>query len=221
MMCIATPRHRSSRLVFLAAVFAASTAAGCGGGGSSAPDTSDPASGDNSWSVDQNDVGSGALVSCVNYTHQRYTAAQAMTMVKGGAVSANPCPVATNIVGVCTGVDAGGNDFAQVFYNYNGLTGAALSAGLQSLMLSCGSMHGTWSTTYDGMFETKTTAGGAGGSSGGAGGTGGGDSCGQLLACCNASGQLKQACMATYNASGGNAMSCATVLSSIRSLYCP
>ena len=82
-------------------------------------------------------------------------------------------------------------------------------------------MHGTWSTTYDGMFETKTTVGGAGGSSGGAGGTGGGDSCGQLLACCNASGQLKQACMATYNASGGNAMSCATVLSSIRSLYCP
>ncbi len=222
MTCIPTRRHRLSSLVisvFLVRVAAA--VAGCGSDGATPSNAGSPGSGNNSWSVNQLNT-DGSLASCVNYTHQKVTAAQAMTMIQGGTVSANPCPVASNFVGVCSGVDAGGNDFEQIFYNFSGFTGATLTAATQSLVLNCSAINGTWSTTYDGKFPTTTTGSGAGGSSGGTGGSSGStNSCAQLLACCNASGQLEQACMSIYNAAGGNAMSCASVLSGIRSLYCP
>src|SRR4051794_32239807 len=85
---------------------------GCGGSsGGSGGDGSG-----NAWSVKQLTT-NGDLVSCVNYTNSKVTAAQAMQMVQGGPVSADPCPTASNMIGVCTGVDQGGNDFEQVFYN--------------------------------------------------------------------------------------------------------
>jgi hypothetical protein len=143
----------------LAPALALLAVSACGGGGSNGSNAS--GQGDYSWSVTQTNT-AGQMVSCVNYTHQKVTAAQAMTMVQGGTVSADPCPLTTAVVGVCSGVDAGGNDSQQVFYNYDGKTGATLTAAVANLMLSCGATNGAWTTSYDGAFVMTTGAGGGG-----------------------------------------------------------
>jgi hypothetical protein len=205
-------------VAIVGALMAGLLTSSCGGGGGANGGSS---GGSYSWSVNQMNT-NGDLVSCVNYTHQKVTAAQAMTMVQGGTVSANPCPNAANVVGVCSGVDAGGNDNQQVFYNYSNLTGSAETAGIQNLMLSCAATNGTWATTYDGMFSADGGgSGGAGGSGvGGSGGTTG--SCAQLLACCNAaSATYKTACMAAYAATAPDETSCQAAYSGIKAAYCP
>jgi hypothetical protein len=140
----------------LAPALALLAVAACGG--SKGSNGSTGGQGDYSWSVTQTNT-AGQTVSCVNYTHQKVTAAQAMTMVQGGTVSADPCPLTTTVVGVCSGVDAGGNDSQQVFYNYDGKTGATLTAAVANLMLSCGATNGAWTTSYDGAFVTTTGTG--------------------------------------------------------------
>jgi hypothetical protein len=198
-------------------------AVGCGGSngspGLAGSAGSSGGQGDYSWSVTQSNT-SGDMVSCVNYTHQKVSAAEAMTMVQGGTVSASPCPTASNIVGVCSGVDPGGNDYEQVFYNESGLTGTALSAGIANLMLSCSATSGTWSTTYDGTF--KVGSGGGGGTGGGGSGGAAGEACARLLACCNAtSAQLKPSCVSAYNAVNPNDTSCSAAYQGLQPTYCP
>jgi hypothetical protein len=201
----------------------------CGGGGGASGGTGGnggSSGGSYSWSVNQTNS-NGDLVSCVNYTNQKLDAAQAMTMVMGGTVSADPCPTAANMIGVCSGVDSGGNDYQQVFYNYSGLAGAAQTAGVQDLMLSCTATSGTWIATYSGMFSSGS-GGGGGTSGGGAGGGGSGGSsgstgaCAQLLACCNAaSSTYKAACMGAYDAAAPTQTSCQAVYTGLMAAYCP
>ena len=140
-------------------------AAACGGKSGTTPVTG--GQGSYSWSVTQTNT-SGAMVSCVNYTNQKVTATQAMMSVQGGTVSAAPCPMTASVIGVCSGVDSGGNSYQQVFYNDSGLAGSAYAAGVQNLMLACA---GTWTSGYDGMFSVATGAGGSGGQTAGTGGT--------------------------------------------------
>lgn len=199
----------------------------CGGGSSSAGGgggNGGSAGGSYSWSVSTES--SGNLVTCVNYTNQKVSAAQAMTTVQGGTVSADPCPAMADMVGVCSGVDAGGNDFQQVYYNYSGLTGDTLTAAVQNLMLGCTGIGGTWTTTYNGLFSPSTAGGaaGGGGTSGGGGGGAGGSTgaCAQLLACCNvASSAYKTACMAAYTATEPDNTSCSSAYAGIRAAFCP
>jgi hypothetical protein len=141
----------------------------------------------------------------------------------GGTVATTACPTADNTLGVCSGVDQGGNHFEQVFYNDASLMGVALSAGIDSLMLNCIAINGTWSTTYDGTFGVSSGgAGASGGSGGGAGGSSGGGGCAQLLACCDAaSATYKTACMAAYDSTNPSDTACQSAYTGLKSLYCP
>ncbi len=213
-----------------AAIAAGLLVVSCGGGGGSSSSAGDGGGnvispgGAYSWSVSTKT--SGNLVSCVNYTNQKISAAQAMTTVQGGTVSADPCPATTDMVGVCSGVDAGGNYFQQIYYNYSGLTGVALTAAIQNLMLGCTGISGAWTTTYSGMFSPVTVgaSAGSGGTLGGASGGVGGSTgaCAQLLACCNvASSTYKTACMAAYTATEPSNTSCSAAYTGLRAAYCP
>lgn len=189
---------------------------GCGSSGGGGPSGG---GGSYSWSVSVSDS-KGVLSNCTNYVHT----AKPPTNVMGGTVSNDPCPAADDVLGVCSGIDQGGNHFQQVFYNDTSLSGAALSAGVQNLMLSCSALSGTWSTTYDGSFGSPDAggSGGSGGSGGGTGGSGGGNFCAQLLACCNATGSTnKTSCMAIYNGTSQSESACQIAYSGIMASYCP
>jgi len=186
---------------------------GCGGGGGGSANNG---SGSYSWSVSV--AGDdGALQTCANYTNQKVSAADAMKMVQGGTVSADPCPNASNVIGSCTGADAGGNDYEFVFYNFTGLTGTQYELGVQSVKLTCSTGGGTWSDSYDGKFDVGNPshpAGGSGGSSSGG--------CAKLKKCCDAAtAQLKTACTSTYTAVAPNENSCEIAYTTIQQTYCP
>ena len=196
----------------VATVLALNCGGGSGGGSSSG--------GPYSWSVSVTDS-NGQLSDCVNYINTP----KPPTNVMGGTVSTDPCPVEDDILGTCSGVDQGGNDYVQVFYGSS-------TVGTGELPLNCSALGGTFSTaTYVPPFGPGSSGRGTGGSAGTAGsggtiGTGGSSgatgSCAQLQACCNAAtSTYKTACMAAYDATNPSETSCQAAYGGLKAAYCP
>jgi Regulator of chromosome condensation (RCC1) repeat len=81
-------------------------------------------------------MSNGTVTTCTNYIDS----VSQPPNVAGGTVSSDPCPAST-AVATCSGVDAKGNRYEQVFYSP-----PVMAAGIQSLMVQCASQGGTFST---------------------------------------------------------------------------